>query len=97
MLKLTKKLTLKKSQRQPPSGGCVLKHFEGQLYLKKIPQPPSGGCVLKPNLAALSLPIPFAAAFGWLCVETIRRGGLSRFAIAAAFGWLCVETTESPY
>ena len=33
--------------QQPPSGGCVLKHFDvGIRYLWRM-QPPSGGCVLK--------------------------------------------------
>ena len=39
---------LKLSQsRQPPSGGCVLKHFVLHAHKHHIVQPPSGGCVLK--------------------------------------------------
>ena len=33
---------------QPPSGGCVLKHFLTPFRLCNLEQPPSGGCVLKP-------------------------------------------------
>ena len=32
---------------QPPSGGCVLKLFNGEWREVKRAQPPSGGCVLK--------------------------------------------------
>ena len=34
---------------QPPSGGCVLKHFSSFLRSNVGYQPPSGGCVLKPG------------------------------------------------
>ena len=37
--------------RQPPSGGCVLKHIKLCLVAPLPAQPPSGGCVLKPNVA----------------------------------------------
>ena len=33
---------------QPPSGGCVLKHYVIEDLYKREMQPPSGGCVLKP-------------------------------------------------
>ena len=33
--------------RQPPSGGCVLKHALNQCVVNRLNQPPSGGCVLK--------------------------------------------------
>ena len=32
---------------QPPSGGCVLKHWLRSMYKVGVMQPPSGGCVLK--------------------------------------------------
>ena len=32
---------------QPPSGGCVLKHFATRPKFSLVKQPPSGGCVLK--------------------------------------------------
>ena len=38
----------KKSIRQPPSGGCVLKPRHIRANTKHLCQPPSGGCVLKP-------------------------------------------------
>ena len=33
---------------QPPSGGCVLKHYAHFARSIASAQPPSGGCVLKP-------------------------------------------------
>ena len=33
--------------KQPPSGGCVLKHHNAIRHDKNMVQPPSGGCVLK--------------------------------------------------
>ena len=33
--------------KQPPSGGCVLKLLVNQATKRKLLQPPSGGCVLK--------------------------------------------------
>ncbi len=32
---------------QPPSGGCVLKHYRRAKSFDSTGQPPSGGCVLK--------------------------------------------------
>ena len=34
---------------QPPSGGCVLKHYRAATNQAILHQPPSGGCVLKHN------------------------------------------------
>ena len=34
---------------QPPSGGCVLKQYDGSQFSDYGIQPPSGGCVLKLN------------------------------------------------
>ena len=34
-------------ERQPPSGGCVLKRLMNKLQTAQPIQPPSGGCVLK--------------------------------------------------
>ena len=55
---------------QPPSGGCVLKPYEGLSIAVNEVQPPSGGCVLKLqsyNLGRLKMG---PAAFRRLCVET---------------------------
>ena len=59
------------SQAQPPSGGCVLKHFliDNPHYMGM--QPPSGGCVLKHVGVCVANRKAVAAAFGRLCVETI--------------------------
>ena len=35
---------------QPPLGGCVLKHFQGNPQRIAEVQPPLGGCVLKLRL-----------------------------------------------
>ena len=58
---------------QPPSGGCVLKHAAPLHWFASSSQPPSGGCVLKllhPKTSSLK---KGPAAFGRLCVETIKR------------------------
>ena len=34
-------------EKQPPSGGCVLKHVIAGIDDFDLVQPPSGGCVLK--------------------------------------------------
>ncbi len=57
---------------QPPSGGCVLKLLPIDRGLPLLSQPPSGGCVLK-LLDGFALKGFFhPAAFGRLCVETLR-------------------------
>ena len=54
---------------QPPSGGCVLKHFSLSKGFTATTQPPSGGCVLKQReIERLNKEKP--AAFGRLCVDT---------------------------
>ena len=64
-----------------------------QLTVQKFKlQPPSGGCVLKPLFAHELNCAPFAATFGWLCVETSIKSNTPCFKSAATFGWLCVET-----
>ena len=57
---------------QPPSGGCVLKRSVGHYQYKWLTQPPSGGCVLKPFGGAACFFRLSPAAFGRLCVETIK-------------------------
>ena len=64
-----------------------------QLTVQKFKlQPPSGGCVLKPLFSHELNCAPFAATFGWLCVETSIKSNTPCFKSAATFGWLCVET-----
>ncbi|EGY52837.1 hypothetical protein HMPREF9371_0958 [Neisseria shayeganii 871] len=36
--------------RQPPTGGCVLKHKTYNRQALTNHQPPTGGCVLKPGV-----------------------------------------------
>ena len=57
---------------QPPSGGCVLKLVIESSANSNAKQPPSGGCVLKLGRIGLRIKRRFAAAFGRLCVETMR-------------------------
>ena len=57
---------------QPPSGGCVLKQQAIINLIETIIQPPSGGCVLKPSGWQRSLLGRQPAAFGRLCVETLK-------------------------
>ena len=47
MLKPCLKKNKLRQQTQPPSGGCVLKHFLTLGLFRATMQPPSGGCVLK--------------------------------------------------
>ena len=57
---------------QPPSGGCVLKQAQSELFVDIEDQPPSGGCVLKHLLIGQSQTREIdPAAFGRLCVETV--------------------------
>ena len=58
------------SCRQPPSGGCVLKHKLLRPLLLCLYQPPSGGCVLKRIIKPIRPYLRNPAAFGRLCVET---------------------------
>ena len=58
-------------QRQPPSGGCVLKLFLRVLLFGLGTQPPSGGCVLKLSGKIRNLSERKPAAFRRLCVETL--------------------------
>ena len=55
-------------------------------------QPPSGGCVLKQLRHGNHMDVQLAAAFGRLCVETMKQNIIIVLLTAAAFGRLCVET-----
>ena len=57
-------------EKQPPSGGCVLKRTEPFASKSELKQPPSGGCVLKLKMRMATQREHLAATFGWLCVET---------------------------
>ena len=80
-------------QKQPPSGGCVLKLLVSRLNLRVCLQPPSGGCVLKRQHlrhAASNHTQPPSGG----CVLKPKRGfflGLIA-GVTAAFRRLCVET-----
>ena len=79
---------------QPPSGGCVLKHFIKSAHFL-TPSPAAFGrlcveTVIKTNISKNIIP----AAFGRLCVETPRGRRAGNKSLPAAFGRLCVETTK---
>ena len=81
------------AERQPPSGGCVLKHSS------RFPQSCGSDaaafgrlCVETPIKSAAIYSRRKAAAFGRLCVETLITHHLINVEVAAAFGRLCVET-----
>ena len=57
---------------QPPSGGCVLKQGGDVVLRVRLSQPPSGGCVLKFCVHVVGYGILLPAAFGRLCVETVK-------------------------
>ena len=82
-------------QKQPPSGGCVLKPRYKTRGINETGQPPSGGCVLKQECVIARSNWRTAATFGWLCVETDVIKRYLNEITAATFGWLCVETTLS--
>ena len=73
MLKLKALGESKCNKKQPPSGGCVLKLVINWCGALGKLQPPSGGCVLKLMILPFLNPTLCAAAFGRLCVETIRN------------------------
>ena len=79
---------------QPPSGGCVLKLFEGQIRIAKLIQPPSGGCVLKLTYTHTALSDRAQPPSGG-CVLKPDGGSPRPLDLEpAAFGRLCVETAK---
>ena len=92
MLKLACQQTVSRTQRQPPSGGCVLKRHHVKTKARRCEQPPSGGCVLKPS---------HSGCRRWLNAQPPSGGCVLKLGLwvtpegshlAAAFGRLCVET-----
>ena len=74
MLKLIRHEHCAEYDRQPPSGGCVLKQKFTCLHQVGNVQPPSGGCVLKRQCSAAPVHREASAAFRRLCVETSNGG-----------------------
>ena len=79
-------------KRQPPSGGCVLKHEKTFFDKYGVRQPPSGGCVLKHVCKYAQDKYACPAALGRLCVETFPPPCIPPSGVPAALGRLCVET-----
>ena len=80
---------------QPPSGGCVLKHFHPVHRLRGFGQPPSGGCVLKLNLRTPLMPA-FTAAFRRLCVETVMYSSGSPLLLQPPSGGCVLKQQPHP-
>ena len=59
-------MQLARMVKQPPSGGCELKHYTKPFHTKIPRQPPSGGCELKLAISSLFVDNAEAAAFGRL-------------------------------
>ena len=92
MLKPSGEATTAGGQPQPPSGGCVLKHFKspGRLF-RSFPAAFGRLCVETVGYTLCGrLLLP--AAFGRLCVETAVAAAAVAERFPAAFGRLCVET-----
>ena len=80
--------------RQPPSGGCVLKHLTVRWSHKTQFQPPSGGCVLKQNCSLCGSKIISQPPSGG-CVLKLGQGENHKWILTpAAFRRLCVETLK---
>ena len=78
--------------RQPPSGGCVLKHKWEMDYKGLLAAAAFGRLCVETTLAMVVYVEVYAAAFGRLCVETYQIRCKLVAPSAAAFGRLCVET-----
>ena len=92
MLKLYCKQKNSPVIKQPPSGGCVLKHLIVEIHRTAYWQPPSGGCVLKQSTNQL---VEFGTEqppSGGCVLKPITVKIHTIIPVAATFGWLCVET-----
>ena len=78
--------------KQPPSGGCVLKLLVNQATKRKLLQPPSGGCVLKLLFFLLLILDQAQPPSGGCVLKHLNLPMLDVNFEAAAFGRLCVET-----
>ena len=81
--------------RQPPSGGCVLKHLKKYNTMILCSQPPSGGCVLKLLPIDRGLPLLSQPPSGGCVLKLLDGFALKGFFHPAAFGRLCVETLRT--
>ena len=80
---------------QPPSGGCVLKLLPIDRGLPLLSQPPSGGCVLKLLPIDRGLPLLSQPPSGGCVLKLLDGFALKGFFHPAAFGRLCVETLRT--
>ena len=92
MLKLSWYLVILPCFYQPPSGGCVLKHFH-LIVNTRVDIPAAFGRLCVETHPRPQRPPPILpAAFGRLCVETDAETSHLFASAPAAFGRLCVET-----
>ena len=82
----------RKSRRQPPSGGCVLKQPFAQVVVTWIFQPPSGGCVLKLRLICIGRTRFYQPPSGGCVLKLYGQVYIGGQNDPAAFRRLCVET-----
>ena len=78
--------------KQPPSGGCVLKHWVNPRHNRPAIAAAFGRLCVETITIEKGFFSVVAAAFGRLCVETLLPLPGLRHLPAAAFGRLCVET-----
>ena len=57
--------------RQPPSGGCVLKQSFFRSSFVESDAATFGWLCVETDFQILKILLNFAATFGWLCVETV--------------------------
>ena len=62
---------LEEIDRQPPSGGCVLKQDSSCRRLQRREAATFGWLCVETSSQNLSNSLNIAATFGWLCVETL--------------------------
>ena len=92
MLKRFLGYLLRNYERQPPSGGCVLKPSKPLMRVISSIQPPSGGCVLKLIPFAAYLRVLAQPPSGGCVLKLLRRRRALEQHLPAAFRRLCVET-----
>ena len=77
---------------QPPSRGCVLKHFQSPITKNNAQAAAFARLCVETKVTKNEDFEKFAAAFARLCVETVVIRVVFTAHFAAAFARLCVET-----
>ena len=79
-------------ERQPPLGGCVLKHQYIDGEQRDTDQPPLGGCVLKHTVEVVLIHCQYQPPLGGCVLKQYRFPLQTAMECPAAFRRLCVET-----